>query len=108
MIVRIVGTVIAGVYFFPPSIFLGEEPRGQKRESLMMMPTHPIANLILGKSRVAFGPLQTFLDPMLGFGHAGELSQRRFRRGVRQEVIVFHRAVVLRFPQDYEHLFRTV
>ena len=40
----------------------------------MVMPANPIANLILGQPRLAFGPLQAFLDPMLGFGHAGKLA----------------------------------
>ena len=48
--VRIRGTVIAGVYFFPPQVFLRQEPCGQKREALMVVPADPIANLILGKT----------------------------------------------------------
>ena len=80
MIVRTLGTVRAGVYFFPPPVFLRQKPRRQQRECLMVMPANPIANLILGQPRIALGPLQALLDPMLGFGHAGKLRQRRFRQ----------------------------
>ena len=50
----------------------------------MAMPTVPVANLILGKARLAFGPLQAFLDAMLRLGHTGKLRQRRLGRGVRR------------------------
>ena len=79
---RTVGTVSAGVYFFPPPLFLREEPRGQQRKRLMVVPTDPIANLILGQPSVAFRPAKAFLDPVLSFGHTGELAQRRLGRGV--------------------------
>ena len=78
MIVRTVGTVSAGVYFFPPPAFLRQEPGGQQRKRLMVMPANPIPNLILGQPRIALGPLKTLLDSMLCLGDAGKLAQGRF------------------------------
>ena len=86
MIVRTLGTVSAGVYFFSPQVFFRQEPRGQQRKRLMAMPSVPVANLILRKARLAFGPLQAFLDPMFRLGHAGKLRQGRLGRGVRQVI----------------------
>ena len=39
----------------------------------MVVPSNPVPNLILGQPRIALGTPQAFLDPMLGFGHAGKL-----------------------------------
>ncbi len=64
----------------------------------MVMPANPSANLILGQPRLAFGPPQAFLDPMLGFGHTGKLAKRRLGRGVRQDsnrASSFHRPAIL-------------
>src|ERR1039458_6342447 len=94
-IVRTVGTVKAGVYFFSPSIFQRQEPRRQQRKRLMMMPANPIANLILGEARIALGPPKAFFNPMLRLCNAGELAKRRLERSVRQVVIVFHRSIAL-------------
>jgi len=80
--VRTVGTVSAGVYFFSPPVFLRQEPDGQQRKRLMVMPTDPIANLILGQPRITLRPPKAFLDSMLRFGHAGKLRQSRFGQGI--------------------------
>ena len=58
MIVRTVGTVNAGVYFFSPPLFLRQEPRRQERERLMVMPAKPVANLILRQPGVNFVDLE--------------------------------------------------
>src|SRR3989304_9186467 len=108
MMVRTLGTVSAGVYFFPPQVFFRQDPRGQQRKRLMAVPTHPVANLILGKAGLAFGPPQALLDPMLRLGDAGKLRQRRFGRGVRQMIIMLDRSVVLPFPRNHERFFGTV
>jgi hypothetical protein len=50
MMVRTLGTVSAGVCFFPPQVFFRQGPSGQKRKHLMAVPTPPVANLILGKA----------------------------------------------------------
>lgn len=83
MIVRTVGTVSAGVYFFSPPVFLCQKPSGQERKRLMVMPADPIAHLILGQPRSALGPLKTLLDAMLRLGDADKLAQRRLGRGIR-------------------------
>jgi len=102
------GTVIAGVYFFSPHVFLCQEPGGQQRECLMVVPTPPIANLVLGKPRLAFRALETLLDAMLGLYDAGQLSQRRFGCGVREVVVVLHRSIALLFAHHHQQLFGTI
>src|ERR1017187_3132534 len=79
---RICGNVIAGVHFFSPPRFLRQEPRGQQRQRLMMMPTDPGTNLVIGQTRLALGSLQAFLDAMLRVGYAREFLEGRVRGGV--------------------------
>lgn len=43
---RTCGTVSAGVYFFPPPCFPRQEPRGNERERLIMVPALPGADLV--------------------------------------------------------------
>ena len=107
MIVRSCGTVIAGVMFFPPLGFQREKPGSHERKRLMMMPAAPCANFIVGQAGLALGALQTFLDPMLGLGHARELFQRRLVRRVRQIVIMLHCAVRLTFAHHHQSLVKT-
>src|SRR3989304_9172937 len=92
-IVRTCGTVIAGVDFFSPPGFLREEPGGQERKRLMMMPAMPGANLVIGQAGFALGALQTLLDTMFGLAHARELGQRGVVRRVRQVVVMLGRTV---------------
>src|SRR5476651_2454095 len=73
---RICGTVIAGVHFFSPPRFLDQEPRGQQRQRLMMMPTLPCSDLIVGQARLFLGALDAFLDAMRRLGHPREFLQR--------------------------------
>ena len=89
---RICGTVIAGVHFFPPPGFADQEPNGDERESLMMMPTLPATNFVVRQPRLALGPLNTFLDPMLGLCHAGQFFQGRRGIRIRKVVVVRTRA----------------
>src|ERR1700694_363342 len=89
------GTVSAGVYFFSPTSFLHQEPRGDERKRLMMMPADPVANLIVGQSSLALAALETFFNPVLRLGHARELGQRHLAWGVGEIVVALPRAVVL-------------
>src|ERR1700730_11006582 len=99
-------TVSAGVYFFSPAGFLHQEPGGDERERLMMMPADPIANLVVGQSRLALSALEAFFNPMLRLGHARELGQRRLDGSVGEIVIVLPRAVVFRAAQDHQSFLR--
>ena len=49
----------------------------------MVVPARPVPNFVVGQTGLAFGPLNAFFDSMLGFGHAREFFQRRFRRFLR-------------------------
>ena len=91
---RICCTVIAGVHFFSPPGFGDQEPGGEQRERLMMVPAFPIANLVVGQAGFALGALDAFLDAMFGLGNAGELGQFHVRRGIRQIVVGFDHASV--------------
>ena len=74
------GTVNAGVHFFSPPGFLHQEPRGDQSQRLVMMPALPGPHLVVGQTRLARGPLQALLDPMLGLECPGELRQGRVQR----------------------------
>ena len=62
MMVRTSGTDKQGAFFSPSPLFLRQEPRGKQGECLMVMPSCPRTNLVLGHARFTFGPPQTFFD----------------------------------------------
>ena len=49
--------VIAGVFFFRPSSFDVEEPTRKQAQGLVVVPSRPIAYLVIGKAGLAFGSL---------------------------------------------------
>ena len=51
---RSCGNVSAGVSFFSPSRLLVEEPRGEQRQGLVMMPGDPVPHLIVPQAGFAF------------------------------------------------------
>ncbi len=73
---RICGTVIAGVHFFPPLGFQHQEPRGDERENLMVMPAAPVANFVMRQSGLTLAALDRFLDAVGRQRHAGEFLGR--------------------------------
>ena len=87
------GSVRAGVPFFPPSRFRAQEPRGDQGQGLVVMPTHPMAHLVVAQPRVALAPLEALLDLVLGLGHPRELRHTRPLRGEREVVVVFETLV---------------
>src|SRR5207244_2260336 len=93
--VRTCGSVRAGVAFFPPTGFLYQEPQRQKRERLMVIPTPPGADFVMGQTGFAFGPLDTLLDPMLRVGHSCELGARRVGGSIAEIVIILPHAVLV-------------
>ena len=96
------GTVSAGVRFFPPPGFQRQEPGGDERQGLMMMPPLPGADLVVGQTRFAFGPLQALFDPVLRFEHPREFGPGRVERRVRQQVIMFPTAVTLSLAEHHQ------
>src|SRR5579871_3234876 len=93
--IRTCGTVRAGVLFFPAPGFLREEPGGDQREGLMMMPAAPRANFVIGQAGFALASLQAFFDAVLGLADAREFGQGGVVRGVRQVVVVLQRSIPL-------------
>src|SRR5262249_57100389 len=85
---RSCGTVSAGVHFFPPPGFLRQEPGGDERQGLMMMPATPCSNLVVGQTRFSLGTLQALLDAMLRVEDAGKLRQGRLGAGARAGILV--------------------
>ena len=69
---RICGTVIAGVHFFPPLGFGHQEPCGDEREHLMMMPAFPVANLVVRQPGLTLGSLDAFFNTVFGLRRASE------------------------------------
>ena len=88
-------SVMAGVYFVSPTGFRHQEPSGDQRERLMMVPALPIADLIVGQAGFTLAPLDALFDPMFRFGDAGKLQQLRLTRGVGQIVIRFEHPLVI-------------
>src|SRR5208283_479553 len=97
-----------GDAFFPPPLLLRQEPCRYQRKRLMMVPTLPGADVVLRQARLAFGPPQAFLHPMLRIHHPRELPQRRVERRVREGVVVFHDLAALSLAEDHQHFLGPV
>jgi hypothetical protein len=69
------GEVSAGVRIFSPPRLLIQEPRGQQRQGLVMMPGDPVPHLVIGQARLPLAALQALLDPMRQLGHPAEFHQ---------------------------------
>src|SRR5438132_10621081 len=104
---RSCGTVSAGVHIFPPPGFLRQEPGGDERQGLMMMPAAPRSNLVVRQACFALGTLQALLDAMLRIEDTGKVRQRRRRARARESIIVFERPVRLPLAEYHQHLFRS-
>src|SRR5580700_442319 len=104
IMVRTCGTVNAGVRIFSPPGLLREEPGCQQRQSLMMMPSLPRANLVVCQTRFPLGTLQDFFDPMLGLEDPGEFLEWCCQRGARQQVIMLPSAVFLALAKHHQEL----
>jgi hypothetical protein len=100
------GIVNAGVRIFPPPRLPIQEPRGQQRQGLMVVPASPGPHLIVGQPRLALGPSEAFLDPMSRPGHPGQLLQRLLGIGVGQVVVMLELAVGLGLTRAEEQLLR--
>ena len=59
---RVCGSVRAGVFFFPATSFVVEEPGRDQRQRLMMMPAVPAADLVVAQSRFTLAALQAIID----------------------------------------------
>src|SRR6266852_8253280 len=72
----------------------------------MMLPTCPIAHLIVRQTRFAFASLETFFDAMFGFGHPGTLPQGRLRHRIGQIIINLHHflLVTVAVADHHQHL----
>ena len=103
---RICGSVSAGVRIFSPSRLFGQEPRGDQRQSLVMMPTLPVADLIVRQAGLAFASLETVFDTVLGFGNAREFGQLRIRVCVRQIIVGQRFSTLIAAADDHQDFGR--
>ena len=69
-----------------------------------MMPTLPRPHLIVRQPRLALGPLQALLDPVLRLEHPRQLRRRRRQRRVGQQIIVLPTAVALALDSFGQYL----
>ena len=83
------GEVNAGVCIFSPPRLLIQEPRGQQRQGLVMMPCYPVSYLIVGQPRLTLSTLKTFLDPMRRLSYPRKFLQIHVGLGIRQ--LNYHR-----------------
>src|SRR5262245_64704966 len=93
MSTRTCRTVSAGVRIFSPPGFLRQEPGGQQRQGLVVMPTLPGPHLVVGQPRLPLGTLQALLDPVLRLEDPRELPQRVAQHRVAQQVVLLEGAV---------------
>src|SRR5258708_26942868 len=100
--VRSCGAVIAGVSFFPLLCFPRQEPRRHQGERLMMMPTTPIADLVVGQTSLAFSTLQAIFHAVLHLGHLHKFLQRRFRRSKREVIVMLERPIRLKLTSRHQ------
>ena len=98
---------MAGVWIFSPPRLLTQEPRGQERQGLMMMPGDPVPHLIVAQAGLAFGTLKTLFDTMSRLGHAGQFLQRRGRARIRQVIIKFKTLIGLKLPRQEQQFLGT-
>ncbi len=96
---------MAGVHCFSATCFRHEKPRRDHRKRLVMIPSWPIANLVLRHARLALATLDTFLDAMFRLGHAGEFSSLGFLRRIGQIVVMFYMPLFVAQAKYYQHLF---
>src|SRR5207245_6666201 len=104
---RSCATVSAGVHIFSPPGFLRQEPGGDERQGLMMMPASPRSNLVVRQACFSLGTLQALLDAMLPIEDTGKLRQRRLCARARESIIVFERPVRLPLAEYHQDLFRS-
>ncbi len=75
-----------GAFFPPTPLLVRQEPGGNQRERLMMVPTLPRANLVLRQARFALGPPKRFFDAVFGIEDTSEFSQRRIKGRKRLKI----------------------
>src|SRR5918994_5184503 len=106
---RTCGSVMAGVDFFSVSGFPQQEPGGDQRERLMMVPAVPVSNLIVRQAGFALAALDTFFDSMLGLGDAREFGQRRLDGRVGQVVVGLDDPLLITITiTDHDQYFRVL
>ena len=97
------GDVNAGVRIFSPPRLLVQEPRGQQRQGLVMMPRYPVPHLVVGQPRLALRArsIPRSDAPPWPLARTPSID---VVVGVRQIVIMLERPVRLPFPRNEQHL----
>src|SRR6266852_5185067 len=69
----------------------------------MMLPTRPIAHLIVRQTCFALASLETFFDTMFGFGHSGKLPKGRLRHRIGQIIVNLHHFLLVAVAVTAHH-----
>ena len=101
---RSCGNVSAGVWIFSPPRLPIQEPRGQERQGLVMMPGDPVSHLIVRQPGFPLGPLEALLDAMSCLRDAGQFFQRHIGVRIRQVIIKLESMIRLTLPGQEQQL----
>src|SRR5262249_49215749 len=74
----------------------------------MMLPTRPIAHLIIRQTGFALASLEAFFDAMFRFGHPRKFPQWRLRYSIGQIVIHLHHLLVVSVTVADHHQYLLV
>jgi len=75
---------------FSPSGFPHQEPRGQERQRVLLLPPCPMAPLIVGQTGFTLATLETCFQAMCRFGHPGTCPKWRLGWSVGQGILHLH------------------
>ena len=91
--------------FFPPRLLV-EEPRGDERQCLVVMPPQPVADLVVAQARLALAALEAFLNAVFGLCRANSVAGVLAAEFERQASCL---RVTLRrtFARDEQHRIRS-
>src|SRR5260370_7685034 len=67
----------------------------------MMLPAGPIAYLIIGQTRFALAPLETFFDAVFSIGRAGQVIVRGLRERIGKIIGHFHDLILVTVTVAY-------
>src|SRR5713101_8789684 len=74
----------------------------------MMLPTRPMAHLIIRQPGFALASLEAFFDAMFRFGHSRKFPQWRLRHSVGQIVVYLHHLLVVSVAVADHHQYLLV
>ena len=85
--------------------FTHQEPSGNERENLMVMPAAPVANFIMRQPRFALAAFNGFFNSMGGQRNASKLLDGSIARSVREIEVVLGHTFVVQTANDHQCFF---